>query len=129
MIRSDASSARLLWRKLLCARVGEVICCPTGCPGGNSFALSMAPDPQLMVFNVALDPDERHDLRHAPEAASLMWLLPGSYAKARGAGRGLCRRDTGTRRRASGTTTTGSHFLKYAHQRQNLRVARVSVKI
>lgn len=59
----------------------KVICCPFGCPRGNSKVPSTAPWPQLLAFNVAAKhPHDTVDLGAMPEALELAAALPGRYA-------------------------------------------------
>jgi len=61
----------------------KVICCPAGCPVGNSHVPSDAPLSQLLAFNVG--PGGKGDienLNHTADASRLARHLPGIYATA-----------------------------------------------
>lgn len=61
----------------------KVICCPRGCPHGNTHVPSTAPNSQFLAFNVASR--EEHDivnLNWTLEAYNIAAALPGKYATA-----------------------------------------------
>jgi len=61
----------------------KVVCCPKGCPLGNSAVPTLAPNPQLLAFNVADGAAmDVVNLNHTPEARQLARSLPGLYATA-----------------------------------------------
>merc|ERR1712151_1018358 len=63
----------------------KVICCPGGCPDGNSAVPSSDGSPQVLAFNVASDSGAGHDtedLSGAPEARAMLDLFPAEYASA-----------------------------------------------
>jgi len=72
---------RLIVKKLNSSHTMKVVCCPGGCPAGNSYVPSRAPHPQVMAFNVAKDPKDSIDLRDSPEVLELVKLFPEAYAK------------------------------------------------
>mmetsp|Transcript_174560 Transcript_174560/g.554039 ORF Transcript_174560/g.554039 Transcript_174560/m.554039 type:complete len:744 (-) Transcript_174560:317-2548(-) len=66
---------RVVVKKLNDTHTMKVVCCPRGCPEGNSRIPSEAPDPQLMAFNIKADPQETTNLNGTKEA----WDLAGHF--------------------------------------------------
>lgn len=81
--RTKAIDFRIVVKRMNSTLTLKVVCCPTGCPGGNSRVPRSGNTPQFLAFNVADSSEDAHDavdLGGGPEARQLAKeLLPRRY--------------------------------------------------